>query len=244
MPLIFTARVAKLAKVMFSQVFVILSPNGGGRRWTTLVVNHLPTPVGPGQNIYPLPLPLGPSQNIYPLPPWDQVRTSTPSPPPPGTKSEHLPPPPSWDQVWTSTPPLGPSQNIYPLTPPPGTKSEHLPLPPPGTKSEHLPPPPLGPSQDIYPLPPSSWDQVRTSAPSPLLGPGLQTLCRPRANLVQTSCQNLVQTSCRPHADLMQTSCQTSCRPRANLLGRPHAKLVIIFHRSSLDLDDIYPPLI
>ena len=34
-----------------------------------------------------------------------------------------------------------------------------------------------------------------------------------------------MQTSCQPWADLVPT------------LGRPHAKLVIIFHRSSLDLD-------
>ena len=93
----FTARVAKRAKVMFSQVFVILSltEGGGGDRWVTPMVNHLP-PLGPGQNIYPPPP--GPGQNIYPPPPtWDQVRTSTP----PGTRSEHLLPPPP-----------GPGQNI------------------------------------------------------------------------------------------------------------------------------------
>ena len=51
----------------------------------------------------PPPPSLGPGQNIYPLPPWEQVRTSTPSPPP-GTRSQHLPPPPSGQQHLPPTP--------------------------------------------------------------------------------------------------------------------------------------------
>ena len=91
----------------------------------------------------------------------------------------------------------------------------------------------------------------------------MQTSCKPRADLVQTTCY-LVQTSCRPHANLGQTSCQVGhnfsqilSRSRWHLdldldldqicekLGPTWthymysnwSKLVIIFHRSSLDLD-------
>ena len=63
----FTARVAKRAKFMFSQVFVILSLNGGGGGVEVGNTNGQPPPL-----------------------PWDQVRTSTP---PPWTRSEHLTPP-------------------------------------------------------------------------------------------------------------------------------------------------------
>ena len=67
----------------------------------------------------------GGGENIFRhLPLRDQVRTSTPSPPP-ETRSDIYPPPP------------GPGQNIYP-PPPPETRSDIY--PPPGTRSEHLPP--------------------------------------------------------------------------------------------------------
>ena len=77
-----TARVARRAKVMFSQAFVCPSPGGGGRRHTkcNLGPGHLhlpPPPPGPGQNVSPRHL--GPGQNVYP---------------PPETWSECLPPPP------------------------------------------------------------------------------------------------------------------------------------------------------
>ena len=102
-----TARVAKRAKVMFSQVFVILSPNGGGGgRWATLMVNHLPPP-GWDQVTTPpslLPPRMRPGYNTSPPPPgWDQVTTPSPpgsdqitTPPPPlqdKTRLQHLPPP-------------------------------------------------------------------------------------------------------------------------------------------------------
>ena len=69
----------------------------------------------------------------------------------------------------------------------------------------------------------------------------MQASYQPYANLVQTSCKpyaNLMPTLCKPCANLMQTSCQ----PRANLhyiyqLHSSWSKLVIVFHRSSLDLD-------
>ena len=191
---IFNARVAKRAKVMFSQAFVCPSPGGGGGGSVANQMQHgtrsehlPPAPLGPGQNVYPHPppwgqvrmstslrdqvrrstSPLGPGQNVYPLP-RDQVRMSTPSPP--------------WDQVRMSTPsPPGPGQNVYP----PGTRSECLPcpplrdqvrmstppgtrlegLPPPGTRSEYLPPPhPPGARSECLPPP---RDQVRMSTPSP-----------------------------------------------------------------------------
>ena len=53
---IFTARVAK---VMFSQVFVILSLKGGGVGNTK---GQPPPPPGPGQNIYPPPPPPPPPE--------------------------------------------------------------------------------------------------------------------------------------------------------------------------------------
>ena len=103
---IFTTRVAKRAKVMFSQVFVILSLNGGGN-----TNGQPPPPPGPGQNIYPFPPPRTRSEHLTP------PGTRSEHLPPPRTRSEHLPPPPQ-DQVRTSTPH-------------PRTRSEHLPPPPP-----------------------------------------------------------------------------------------------------------------
>ena len=175
---IITARVAKRAKVMFSQAFVCPSPGGGGGRW------HTKCNLGPGQNIYPPPPHLRLGQNVYLSPhTWDLVRMSTP---PPETWSECLPPPhlrlgqnvypPTWDLVRMSTPPppLGPGQNVYPptwdlvriSTPPPGTRSECLPPPPPPeTWSECLPPPPhLRLGQNVYP---PTWDLVRMSTSFP-----------------------------------------------------------------------------
>ena len=146
-----TARVAKRAKVMFSQAFVCPSPRGGGR-W------HTKCNMGPGQNIYPPPP--GPGQNVYPLPPRTRSECLPPAPPGPGQNVYPLPP--------------GPGQNVYLLPPgtrseclppPPGTRSECLP-PPPGTRSECLPPVPPRPGQNVYSLPPQ--DQVRMSTPSPL----------------------------------------------------------------------------
>ena len=132
-PIVFTTRVLKRAKVMFSQAFVC--PTQGGR-WATSKVNHpsgtrsqhLPPPGLRSQHHPPsLPSPLGPGHN-------------TSLPPPPGTRSQHLPPP--WDQV--TTPPS------------PGTRSQHL---PPRTRSQHLPLPRPGHNTS---LPPPPWDQVTT----------------------------------------------------------------------------------
>ena len=160
---IFTACVAKRAKIMFSQVFVILSLNGGGGgRWATSMVNHLP----PGTRSEHLPPPpLGPGHNTSP-------RTSAPTPPPlwDQVTTPPLPPTPSLGPGHNTSlsPPLGPGHNI---SPPPGTRSQHLPPwttaptptpPPSGTRSQHLPPPlwttaptpPLGPGHNTSPLPP------------------------------------------------------------------------------------------
>ena len=130
---------------MFSQVIVILSPNGRGEVGNTN--GQPPPPLGPGLNIYP------------PLPPGTRSEHLPPPPPPPGIRSEHLSPPP------------GSGQNI---SPPPQTRSEYLPPPPglgpgqniyPSPPPEHLTTPsPLGLGQDIYPLPPSG---TRTSTPPP-----------------------------------------------------------------------------
>ena len=71
---IITARVAKRAKVMFSQAFVCPSPGGGGRCYTKCNM-------GPCHNTSPPHLGLG---------------HSTPPAPPPGTWSLHSPPPGTW----------------------------------------------------------------------------------------------------------------------------------------------------
>ena len=137
--LLITARVAKRAKVMFLQVFVILSPTWGrgGRCYTKC--------------------------NMGPNATWDQARTSTPPsgpgqniypPPPPGTRSEHLPPPHlrlghstpppphTWDLV-TPPPPPPPHLRLGHSTPPPPPETWSLhPTPPPETWSLHPTPPP------------------------------------------------------------------------------------------------------
>ena len=109
-----TARVAKRAKVMFSQVFVILSLNGGGGGGGGEVGNTNGQP--------PPPPPRDQVRRSTPSP-RDQVRRSkvrrsTPPPPgpgqkiypsPPGTRSEDLTPSPR-DQVRTSTP--HPSESV------------------------------------------------------------------------------------------------------------------------------------
>ena len=136
---IFAARVAKRAKVMFSQVFVILSLNGGGgggggggqHQWSTTSPlpqtrsEHLPPPPPPtrSEHLPPPPLPLGPGENIYPLPP-DQVRTSTSSPLPLGPGQNIYPLPPLWTTAPTPLPPLDNS-----TLPPPWTAAP-TPLPP------------------------------------------------------------------------------------------------------------------
>ena len=115
---IFTARVAKRAKAMFSQACVThsIQPGGGVGNTKGLPpppqVNTLP----PGQH---LPPPRTRSQHLPPPPPDKHL------PPPPGTRSQHLPspgqhlPPPPWDQVTT---PPSPSLDNTSL-PPPG---QHL----------------------------------------------------------------------------------------------------------------------
>ena len=119
----FYVRIPKQAKVMFSQVFVILSLTGGGGvdqgqchntpppgTWS----QHLPPPPGPGHNTSLLPL--GPGHNTSLPQPWDLVTT------PP-----FLPP---WDLV--TTPPSLPPWDLVttpPSLPPPGTWSQHPPHP-------------------------------------------------------------------------------------------------------------------
>ena len=115
---IFTARVAKRAKVMFSQACVTHSVQlckvfggGGGRRGQQhqRSTTSLPS-LGPGHNTS---LPPGPGHNTW-KPPPDQVTT----PPSPLARYQVITPPSHpWDQV---------------ITPP----SPH------GTRSQHLPPPP------------------------------------------------------------------------------------------------------
>ena len=128
-----TAHVAKRAKVMFLQVFVILSPTGGEVLHQTRSQHipprtrseHLPpTHLGLGHSTPPPPPPhlgLGHStpspylrlgHSIPPPPSRDQFRTSTP----PGTQSLHPAPPPTWDLV---TPPPPPYLRLGHSTPPP-----------------------------------------------------------------------------------------------------------------------------
>ena len=113
---LFTARVAKRAKVMFLQASVC--PTGGGE-----VLHQMHHGIGH--------MVMG--RSAQHLPPRDQVTTPPSSPgqhlpPPPGTRSQHppgqhLPPPGTRSQH-------PPGQHL----PPPGTRSQH----PPG---QHLPPP-------------------------------------------------------------------------------------------------------
>ena len=132
-----TARVAKRAKVMFLQVFVILSPTGGAGRCYTKCN-------------------MGPGQNIYPPSPQDQVRTSTPPAPPnpthPHVRLSHSTPPPH-SRLGHSTPP--PHLRLGHSTPPP-SPPETWPLHAPQTWSLHNAPPPL-PTWDLVtpPHPPS-----------------------------------------------------------------------------------------
>ena len=126
---IFTARVAKRAKVMSLQVFVILSPMGGGGGYTECNMGPVLHQMQHG------------TRSEHLRPPWD---LATPPPlglghftrtPPPGTWSLH-PAPPIWDLV---TPPR---------PAPPGTWSLHPTLglghstPPPHLGLGHSTPPP------------------------------------------------------------------------------------------------------
>ena len=194
---VITARVAKRAKVIISQVCVTSTPGG---RWATPGhrSQHLPPsfpPLGTGHNTsLPPPWaqvttpssPLGTGHNTSP--PWAQVTTPPspnghmsqhlpPSPPgpgyntslPPGYRSQHLPPP--WARV-TTPPSLPPGDRSQHLPPPPGTRLQHLP-PPHGYRSQHLPPflpPPLGTGHNTS-LPPPLGTGHNTSLP-PSLPPG------------------------------------------------------------------------
>ena len=118
---------------MFSQVFVILSPTGGGGRGEVLHQMHhgIGHMVKGGE--------------------WDQVTT----PPPLDTSTSpslgpgHNTSPPLWTPApILPPPPLGPGHNTSPPPPPgpghntsPPSGHQHLPPPaPPGTRSQHLPP--------------------------------------------------------------------------------------------------------
>ena len=107
-----TARVAKRAKVMFSQACVTSPDNTSSPPPPRDHVATPPSPsLGPGHNTS-LPLARVKGHNTS-LPPWDQVTTP---PPCPGSKVT-TPTSPPWDQV--ITPPSDPS----------GTRSQHLPPP-------------------------------------------------------------------------------------------------------------------
>ena len=178
-----TGRVAKRAKVIFSQVSVCPTREGGGggQPWTRS--QHLPPPpswdqvttppslpLGPGHNTSLPHIPLGPSHNTS-LIPRDQITTPPSLPLAPGHNTPSLPP-------------LVPGHNTLL---PPGTRSQHLPPSPwhqvttppspPGTRSQHLPPSPWHQVTNTPSLPPGTrsqhppppWDQVTT--PPPLTPP-------------------------------------------------------------------------
>ena len=157
---IFTARVAKRAKVMFLQACVTHSVQqrggGGGSETPKVSGQHLPPP--PRDEV-----------TTPPSPPWDQV--TTPPSPPPGNRSQHLPPSPPGTGHNTSLPPSplgtghnttllpGPGHNTSP--PPPGPGHNTSP-PPPRTRSQHLPSP-----RDQLTTPPSPPRAQITTPPSP-----------------------------------------------------------------------------
>ena len=163
--LIVTARVAKRAKVMFSQVCVTHSVQrwGGGE-----VLQHQRpldnTSLPPTQDQVTTP-PTLPPPNMVTTPP------SPPHPPgpghntplPPGTRSQHLPPSLPLDMV--TTPPCPRTSSQHPPsdqvdnTPPPRTRSQHPPTPQ-RDQVDNTPPP--GPGGQ-HPLPP---DMV-TAPPTP-----------------------------------------------------------------------------
>ena len=114
--IIITARVAKRAKVMFSQACVTHSVQQGGGRWATPKVITPSPPPPPGtrwQHLPPLPgtrwqhLPSSPRTR------WQHL------PPSPGTRWQHLPPPPG--TRWQYLPPLQDHVTTPPPTHPPGT---------------------------------------------------------------------------------------------------------------------------
>ena len=111
---IFTARVAKRAKVMFSQAFVCPSPEGGEE--VTMGLDH-----------------------HHPPPTWDLV--TTPHPPPGNWSPPPCPPP--QPGTW-SPPPAPPGTRSPPLPPPHlELAHHHHPPPPPGTWSPPPPPHPV-----------------------------------------------------------------------------------------------------
>ena len=152
---VFTVRIAKRVKVMFSQRVSLILFNG----------------VGEECNTKGLPPPSPRDQVTTPPPPPDQVTT----PPSHRTRSQHLPPP--RDQV-TTPPALGPGHNTS--LPPgpghntscPGTRSQHLPLSlsprDQVTTPPSLPPPEPGHNNSL----PPPWDQVTTPPSLPPPEPG------------------------------------------------------------------------
>ena len=115
--LLFTARVAKRAKVMFLQAChsFCSTPGGGGgggqHQWSTTppppdqVRTSTPSPPGVmGQNIYPSHPPGVMGQNIYPLPPPGSGQNIYP-PPPPGIRGQNIYPLPPLLGLGHSTPP-------------------------------------------------------------------------------------------------------------------------------------------
>ena len=121
----FTTRVAKRAKVMFSQAYVTHSGQRGVIGEVGDTKGHTPPP---RDQVATSPSP----QDQVTTPPHLNQVTTPPPPPgpdhniPPRTRSQHLPPP--WDQV-TTPPPLEPGHNT---SLPPQARTQHLP-PPQGT---------------------------------------------------------------------------------------------------------------
>ena len=163
---VFTARVAKRAKVMFSQAFVCPTRRGGGGEVGNIIGQ--PPPSGPVHNTSLPPYPPGTrsqqlppslSQDQVTTPPSPQDQVTTPPSLPPGTSSQHLLPSPP-DQVTTPPSPLGPGHNTSPPPPGPGHNTSLPPGPghntslPPGPGDNTFLPPPLGPGHNTY-LPPS-----------------------------------------------------------------------------------------
>ena len=88
----------------------VTEPGGGGGRWATPKVYHLPPrtrsqhlpPPPPDQVTTPLSPPGDQVTTPPSLPPWDQVTTPPPPPPP---RDQITTPPPPRDQVTTPPPP-------------------------------------------------------------------------------------------------------------------------------------------
>ena len=186
----FTTRVAKRVKVMFSQASVCPTRRGGevgdqGPGHNTSLPpgtrsQHLPPPLGPGHNTS---LPPGPGHNTSLSPP--SGTRSQHLPPPPGTRPQHHPlPPPLGPGHNTSIPPPRGQVTTHPLSSPLLGQGHNTSLPLPGTRSQHLSP---LPDQVTTPPPPGTRSQ-HLHPPSPLRRPGHNTFPPPRTMCMWAVC--------------------------------------------------------